>query len=73
MANLIESELIHLRAQRVGARRNIERSPLLFPDPIDRRQFVEAQMGFLRGSQNRWEELHAMLRRPLPGTPRRLR
>jgi hypothetical protein len=71
--NLFQRELNHLRAQRVQARKNIERSPWLIADAIDRRRFVEGQVQFLRGSERRWQELHALLRRPLPGKALRLR
>jgi hypothetical protein len=66
-------ELNLLRAQRVQARRNLERAPWIYPDAIDRRQFVEAQARFLRHSERRWQELHALLRRPLPRKSMRLR
>jgi hypothetical protein len=66
-------ELSHLRAQRVQARRNIKRAPWIYPDAIDRRRFVEAQIQFLRGSEHRWQELHLLLGRALPGQPVRLR
>jgi hypothetical protein len=71
--NLFQHELNLLRAQRVQARRNLERAPWIYPDAIDRQRFVEAQTQFLRGSERRWQELHALLRRPLPGKPVRLR
>jgi hypothetical protein len=71
--NLFLRELADLRAQRVQARRNIERAMWTHPDAIDRRQFLECQVQFLRGSEKRWQELHALLRRPLPGPPVRLR
>jgi hypothetical protein len=66
-------ELNELRAQRVQARRNIERAHLIFPDPLDRRQFVEHQTRLLRGTQRRWQELHLLLGRALPGPAVRLR
>jgi hypothetical protein len=71
--NLFLRELNLLRAQRVQARRNLDRAPWIYPDAIDRRRFVEGQVQFLRGSERRWQELHALLRRPLPGQPVRLR
>jgi hypothetical protein len=71
--NPFQRELADLRAQRVQARRNIERAPWIYPDAIGRRRFVEAQVQFLKGSEKRWQELHALLRRPLPGQPVRLR
>jgi hypothetical protein len=71
--NLFERELSELRARRVQARRNIERAFLLVCDAIDRRRFVESQIMFLNGSERRWQELHLLLRRPLPGPPVRLR
>jgi hypothetical protein len=71
--NLFLHELTDLRAQRVQARRNIERAPWIFPDAIDRRKFVEAQVWFIRSSERRWQELHALLHRPPPTKPVRLR
>jgi hypothetical protein len=71
--NLFERELSDLRARRVQARRNIERAWFLVADAIDRQRFVEHQVRFLRGSERRWQELHALLRRPLPRKPVRLR
>jgi hypothetical protein len=71
--NLFLRELNVLRAQRVLARKNLDRAALIFPDPYERRQFLEHQAGFLRGSERRWQELHHILGRPLPGKPIRLR
>jgi hypothetical protein len=71
--NLFLRELADLRAQRVQARRNLERAPWIYPDAIDRRRFVEAQVQFLRASERRLQELCLLLGRPLPGPPLRLR
>jgi hypothetical protein len=71
--NLFQRELNDLRAQRVQARRNIERAPWIYPDAIDRRRFVEVQAQFLRASERRLQELCLLLGRPLPGKPVRLR
>jgi hypothetical protein len=71
--NLFLRELADLRAQRVQARRNLERAPWIYPDAIDRRRFLEGQIQFLRASERRWQELHLLLRRPLPGKPVPLR
>jgi hypothetical protein len=71
--NLFERELSDLRAQRVRARRNIEKAWWLVSDHIDRRRFVESQVRFLNGSERRLQELCLLLGRPLPGKPVRLR
>jgi hypothetical protein len=71
--NPFQHELNLLRAQRVQARKNLERAPWIYPDAYERRKFVEGQVQFLRGSERRWQELHALLGRPLPGKPLRLR
>jgi hypothetical protein len=71
--NPFQHELNLLRAQRVQARRNLERAPWIYSDPYARRKFVEHQVQFIRGSEKRWQELHVLLRRPLPGQPVRLR
>lgn len=71
--NLFERELADLRAQRVQARKNLERAALIFPDPYDRRKFIEGQSTFLRASERRLQELCLLSGRPLPGPPMRLR
>jgi hypothetical protein len=71
--NLLEQELDRLRAQRVQARRNIERAVWTHPDAIDRRQFVECQTLLLRSTEHRWQTLHLLLGRPLPVPAVRLR
>jgi hypothetical protein len=63
----LERRLNELRAQRVGARKAIERAPFTISDFIDRRRFVEMQVQFLRGSERKWEELHCLLGKRLPG------
>jgi hypothetical protein len=68
----LERRLNELRAQRVAARRAIERAPWTISDFIDRRRFVEMQVHFLNGSEREWEELHCLLGKRLPGPPVKL-
>jgi hypothetical protein len=68
----LERRLNTLRAQRVAARKAIERAPWAISDFIDRRRFVEMQVWFLNGSEREWEELHALLGKRLPGPPVKL-
>jgi hypothetical protein len=67
---MLERRLHELRAQRVAARRKIEQIRWCnLGCPIDRRQFIELQEQFLRGTEREWQELHAMLGRHLPTKP----
>jgi hypothetical protein len=63
----LERRLNDLRAQRVAARKAIERAPWAISDFIDRRRFIELQQMMLRGTEREWEELHCLLGKRLPG------
>jgi hypothetical protein len=70
--NLLQREFQDIRARRVAARRAIEKSGVLFSDSIDRAKYVELQRQVLNSTQPRWEEVHALLHKRLPGKPVKL-